>query len=133
MEVPTTDVKRFIAEWDRPGAHADIHIDRQVPQGGSVTPFIVFKGCAVNAKGACDVAAEVSFVDPAGKVSAPAAIQVIAAPPAPGPGVFMRSQAAPTFGFDATDPVGRYVLRAKVTDRVAGAVVELEEAVTYGP
>lgn len=132
VEVPVGDARRFIAEWDKPGAHVDLHVTSRVAAGGSVTAFIVFKGCATDAKGACHVSAELSRTGPDGKVLGPATLQLIAGPPAPGLGVFMRSQAAPTFTFEG-DPVGRYVLRAKVTDRVAGATVQLEQAVAYGP
>ena len=130
IEAVTDDAARFIREWERPGRHADLTSASHIARGASATPFIIFKNCRTDAAGRCDVVADVSLTDPKGKVLGPARITVFSGRPL-GRDIFMRSQAAPTFTFDAADPPGRYTISVAVTDRVAATSVSMTTPVDY--
>ena len=74
--------------------------------------------------------ADIEMVGPNGEVTGPVRVMVWNRPPL-GPGVFARAVQAPTIGFSASQAAGRYLVNAKVADRVAGVTRDLSQAVDY--
>ena len=110
------DAQRFTAEWDRPGAHADVQVVSSLKPGQPATVFVLFRDCRPAADGTCHVKADLQVFAPDGKLTPLAGTFVVWSKAAPPAGMFYRSEQAPTIRFDNSDPAGRYVVRTTITD-----------------
>ena len=126
----TTDAQGFLRDWNKPGPHADIHGATTVRRGQPIDTFIAFRGCRADAQGRCNVTASFELRDPNGKPVAYPPLEVWANRPQPAPGLIYMSRQSLGMTFTADDPLGAYVVRAAVTDHVAGITLHTQQVLT---
>jgi hypothetical protein len=126
LVVPSLD--RLIAEWAKPET-PHIETTSEIVRGEMVFGALFFAGCRAGADGNCKVSVTYTMTGPAGApYGAPHHGLAWDHPPAPGKN-FLMAQGSLGFGLDPPDPLGRYVLHARITDEVAGTELELEQPV----
>jgi hypothetical protein len=92
--------------------------------------MILFSGCRPSGNGNCDVAAELSITGPDGNAYGETFSGPVWQGP-PGPQYSLQlGQSGMGFVLDPGDKLGVYTLRATVTDRVAGTIVAVQQAIT---
>lgn len=131
VQIATLDDKALLAEWARPTPGVSLQTASQMKRNQTIFTFINFKGCKPDAAGNCNVTADFDIFDPTGKSvgHAPGAKVLVGAPPAPA-GNIMLSMASIGLSIDDKDPLGPYVVKATITDHVAGVTLHTEETLT---
>lgn len=125
----TADYEGFWKAWEGPSP-PNVTVTDTAERGRPVHAMILFTGCKAAANGNCDVVAGFSLTGPDGKAyGTPTTGQVWSGPPAPARNLQLS---AGSLGLvvEPHDPLGRYTLKATVTDRVAGLSLPVERAVT---
>jgi len=103
-------------------------------RGERIAAVILFSSCSRDSSGTCDLWMDMTILDPAGKTygqSKDTELWVGKAPPATGDtelgvGYLM-------IRIEPRDPAGRYLVSARVSDRVSGKVETLERALVVNP
>jgi hypothetical protein len=125
----TSDVDGFWREWQKPDP-PHIRTTAEVTRAELVHAMIVFGGCTAGSDGNCDVGVEFSMIGPDGKPYGGGPVAGDAWQGAPPPGRNLQASASSLgFKLDPPDPLGRYIIRAKVIDRVAKKALLVEQAV----
>ncbi len=123
----TPDDADFRRTWYSSTTPPRLQTTDRVRRGASVSAMLIFRGCAPDTTGKCDVVAEFALVAPDGKRSPAGSGPVWNA--APVDGKLVLSGASMTVGFDSTDAPGSYKIIAVVTDRITGKSLTLSTAV----
>ncbi len=131
LQIATLDDKALLAEWAKPTPGVSLQTASQMKRNQPIFTFINFKGCKPDRSGNCNVTADFDIFDPTGKSvgHAPAAKVLVGAPPAPN-GDIMLSAASMGLSIDDGDPLGPYMVKATVTDHVAGITLHTEKTLT---
>jgi hypothetical protein len=86
--------------------------------------IIKFVGCRPNAKGYCDIEADIRVRNPDGKIGEHIEHNKLKNQKAPAPGEIVTGWVF-GFGFDDADPPGKYKVEATIRDFVAGQIIDL--------
>jgi hypothetical protein len=117
--------KAVIEEWQKPET-PHIKPAKTVKRGVVVGAFVFFAGCKPDAQGICNSEVDYAVYKPDGSLYAERKAQPLwkeTAPPVPN---IQLSRAILAFRGEKNDPVGEYVVKAKVTDLNANVSFELE-------
>lgn len=129
MMLVTNDPKGFVEAWQGPTPPQITTTDRAI-RGKPVEAMILISGCRPAESGNCDVAGQLSITGPDGKPYGDTYDASVWQGP-PGPQYSLQlSQSGIGFVVDPEDRLGTYTLRAKVTDKVAGTTVSVQQAIT---
>ena len=134
QQIVTDDASRLLRDWAQPDqATQSPSVDR-IAREHVVDSFVVFKGCRPNPDEECNVTADFQLIGPQGQVYArhrDAALWVGKA--APAEGSLTISDSSLGIVIEPEDPAGIYVVRADVTDHVAGITLRTEKRLTVDP
>lgn len=86
--------------------------------------IIKFVGCQPNTRGYCDIEADIRVRRPDGKLGVHIDHNKLENQKAPAPGEVVTGWVF-GFGFDDTDPLGKYKVEASIRDFVSGQAIEL--------
>lgn len=121
--VLTADEPALRRAWETASDRPALDIIDKTRLGSTVGTAIVFKGCAPDGSGRCDVTVDFEVTDPSGKRKrAPTAKLWTAAPI---PGKLMLGSTSISLAFTTPESMGPYTVHARLTDHVSGQVVDL--------
>ena len=69
LQIATTNPDKLNADWQQPTAGANLSVESQMKRNEPIVTFLIFKGCAVDNAGNCNVTAQVEAIAPDGKRS----------------------------------------------------------------
>ncbi|WP_380873815.1 hypothetical protein ACFB49_43970 [Sphingomonas sp. DBB INV C78] len=128
QQIATNDAAALLRDWAAPGRAAQSPVVDTIAREQVVDSFIVFTGCKGDLARRCNVTADFALIGPQGQIYAEhegADVWVGKAPPAGG--ALTLSDASLGIFIDPEDPAGDYVVRADVTDHVAGITLRTEK------
>lgn len=109
-----------------------VKVTHEARLGHSIANFINFRNCNPDHRGVCNVTTDWELIGPDGKRRLAARTKVRVGLPALRPGTLGLSTESADFTFEAPDR-GRYVIRARTTDHVAGITLTTQDAITVRP
>jgi len=128
------DLDRLDREWAVTTPGAKLTSTSSAIRNKPIFAAFVFTGCKAKADGQCDLVADFTVTDPDGKQYAEHRDAAVW-PRAPlAKGVLMRSDALLGMRVEPGEPLGRYMVRITLHDRVAGVdiatsqMIEVREA-----
>jgi hypothetical protein len=110
---------------ERPAQPLLLETDSVVPEQ-TFGVYVVFSGCAEGADGNCNTTVVYEIVLPNGTVAVRQDSLPVWQRPAPDPEIPQLSEGVWITSADPADPAGKHVVRATVTDHVAGKTMVLE-------
>ena len=131
QQIATADAAGLLRDWAAPERAKDSPIVDKIAREQVVDNFIVFNTCRADVIRRCNVTANFTLIGPQGQVYAEhhgAAIWVGKAPPAGG--ALTLSDASLGIYIEPDDPAGDYVVRADVTDHIAGITLHTQKTLT---
>jgi hypothetical protein len=126
----TADAAQFVADWARPTPGVTLHGTTRIGRNHPIDTFITFRGCRADPAGRCDVTATFELRDPSGKIVPIPTVDIWAHQPQPPPGVIQLSRASMAMTFNGSDALGIYIVRAAITDHVAGVTLHTQQEIT---
>lgn len=134
QQIVTDDAARLLRDWSHPEEADESPAIEHLARGRAVDAFIVFRGCRPNPVHQCNVTADFTLIGPQGQVYAEhhgAELWVGKAPPAMN--ALALSESSLAIVIEPDDPAGHYVVRADVTDHVAGITLRTEKMLDVDP
>ncbi|HEY0148177.1 MAG TPA: hypothetical protein VGB70_04165 [Allosphingosinicella sp.] len=129
MMLVTADPEGFWKAWQG-ATPPQLQTTTRVTRDQPVQAELIFSGCSAAADGNCNVTAELSMTGPSGAPYGETATgKVWSGPPAPGYNLQL-SQSGLGFILEPQDPLGVYVIKAAVTDHVAGRTLHVQQSIT---
>lgn len=128
QQIVTDDAARLLRDWENPDQATQPPAIDTIAREHVVDSFIVFRGCRPNPIHQCDVTADFTLIGPQGQIYAEhhdADLWVGKAPPALG-GLTLSTSSLGIY-IEPDDPGGDYIVRADVTDHVAGITLRTEK------
>lgn len=127
----THDPDQLFADWNEPTEGVPLATTNRAVRGQVVSSVIVFTGCKADAKGNCDVIADVTIFDPAGKeYGSFDGMEIwVDKPEAPKPQLQLGVNDV-RIVIDPEDPLGDYRIVVETTDRNAGITLRTVQAFT---
>ena len=130
MLVLSNDGEAFRRAWARP-TPPQLKSTDKLRRGEKLTASVLYHGCQANARGACELTVRFNMVTPGGRVTA-GGDGPLGDRPSPDGSVQLGHASLETT-FDHTDAIGRYQVRAVITDRVARRQVALTAPIELIP
>ena len=130
LQIITAEPEKLIDDWQAPTEGVAVTAISRAVRHKPVYAFIAFQGCRANDAGECDVTVDYDVRDPAGKPWATHTGEVWVKRPAPGPGQLQLSRHALGLQMETKDPLGVYLVRASITDHVAGVTLATQQELT---
>ena len=125
MLVLTDDWEGFTQRWEHPSAGFEVPEVRSIQKGHPLMSAIIFTGCKPDSAGNCSVTGDFRVIDPTGKNYADQRdVNIWSLPPPPAPQLQL-SAGGLGLSLDPPDPLGRYVVVARITDHIANKTLEL--------
>lgn len=122
----TDKPRQFFAAWERPGKGVPISSTTHGVRGHPVVAVVLFKGCAKDRSGMCNLSVDFEFAKPDGSVYAgQKGVELWVKKPPPAEGLIELGTGYIGVVFEPEDPVGVYVLRTVVHDRNSGIDLEI--------
>ena len=123
--IVVADPQKFMEDWQKPEMP---HIEpvKETKRGELLGAFVLFAGCTTDTQGKCNAEVDYAFYRPDGKLVGERKNQPLwkeAAPPVPN---IQLSRAILGIRLEAADPLGEYIVKAKVSDLNAQVSFELE-------
>ena len=122
--VLTPDEDHLRKAWSATKSMPKLASANTVRLGSSLSAILIFKGCAANANGVCDVVAEFILESPDGK-KIPAGNGAVWSGTPLQEGFMQLGVASMKAGFDSSDPLGNYKVIANVKDNISGRTLQL--------
>ncbi|MBB6560763.1 hypothetical protein HNP48_003439 [Acidovorax soli] len=119
----TADEKALRHIWETSPTPPRLPVTDRARLGASASTVIIFKGCAPDPAGHCDVDVEFEVAGPDGKAQNAGSAKLWSA--APLGQKFMLGAASATLAFHGEEDLGSYTVRARLSDRVAQRQLEL--------
>lgn len=124
MLVLTDDWENFIQRWEQPTPGFEMPAVNAIQKGRPLMSAIIFTGCKPDQAGNCSVTGDFQVIDPNGKTYADQRDANIWSLPPPDPALQLSVESL-GLSLDPPDPLGTYVLIARITDRIANRSLEL--------
>lgn len=126
MLLLTDEPEKFMADWESPPEHMPaMATTERVARNKVVAAFVVFTGCRPK-NGACDSSVDFAVYRPDGSLYSEERDGELWRGKAPPPDKHLQLSVANLgLRIEPEDPLGRYTIKAKVRDSVAGTVLEL--------
>jgi hypothetical protein len=124
MLVLTDDWEGFIKRWDQATPGFETRAVHSIQKGRPLMSAVIFTGCKPDQTGNCSVTGDFAVIDPNGKTYADQRGANIWSLPPPDPQLQLSVESL-GLSLDPPDPLGTYVLTARITDRVANKTLEL--------
>ena len=119
------DPNKFVQDWQKPET-PQITLAKEVKRGVTVGVMVLFVGCKADARGACNADVDYLIYQPDGSLYTEQKGQPLWKETAPPPPIIQLGRAILGVRLAATDPVGEYRIKAKLTDHNANISFELE-------
>jgi len=119
------DPRAFVEEWQKPET-PKINPAKEAKRGDRLGAFVLFAGCKPDAQGNCNSEVDYAVYKPDGSLYAERKAQPLWKEKAPPPPIIQLSSAILVIRLEKDDPLGDYVVRAKVSDLNAQISFELE-------
>jgi hypothetical protein len=119
------DPNKFVQDWQKPET-PKITLATEVKRGVTVGVMVLFAGCKADARGDCNADVDYLIYKPDGTIYTDQKGQPLwhdAAPPSP---IIQLGRAILGLRLAASDPIGEYRIKAKLTDHNANISFELE-------
>ncbi|MEQ1497280.1 MAG: cystatin domain-containing protein [Novosphingobium sp.] len=130
MQFATTDPQAMWDAWAQATAGVEIQTHRTTARNQPIFTFIAFRGCKVDAKGACHLAARFEVFDPSGKSYAVTEGAALIDGRPPPPGNIGMGRASLGIRVEAGEPLGPYKVIVRTTDTVAGITLTTQSILT---
>ncbi|SNS10796.1 hypothetical protein SAMN06295912_101380 [Sphingomonas laterariae] len=131
QQIITADAAQLLRDWQAPDRATQSPTIERIGREQVVDSFIVFTGCKGDAIHRCNVTVDFTLIGPAGQIFAEHSNAVVAVGKAPpGGGALQLSEESLGIFIEPDDPAGDYVVRAVVTDHVAGIILSTERKLT---
>ncbi|ARS27874.1 hypothetical protein [Sphingomonas sp. KC8] len=131
QQIATADAAGLLRDWAAPNRAKDSPIVDTIAREQVVDNFIVFTGCRADVVRRCNVTANFTLVGPQGQIYAEhSGADVWVGKPPPAGGALTLSNASLGIFIEPEDPAGDYVVRADVTDHIAGITLHTEKTLT---
>lgn len=124
MLVLTDDWSGFIKRWEQISPGFEVPAVNSIQKGQPLMSAVIFTGCKPDRAGNCLVTGDFTVLDPNGKTYADQRGAKIWSLPPPDPQLQLSVESL-GLSLDPPDPLGTYVLTARVTDRIANKTLEL--------
>ncbi|MDB5675564.1 MAG: hypothetical protein JWM65_2546, partial [Sphingomonas bacterium] len=132
QQIATTDGPALQRAWAQPTPGAQISTQQSATRNEKIVNFMIFRGCKADMDGHCHVTARFEIFDPAGKpFGTPAGGAVWGGLP-PAPGNMQLSDSGYSLRVEDGQPLGKYRVVARTTDKVAGISLATEAILTIG-
>ena len=126
--VLTDKPKRFFDAWSKPGESVPVSVATTATRGRPVVMAIMFKGCAPNDRGWCDVLVDFAFLKPDGSAyGVQKDLELWVGKPPPPKGKIELGATHLGLVFEPEDPSGTYKIMALLHDKVSGVKLKLEK------
>lgn len=113
------DEKEFFKRWETPSRDVHLNTISQLQRGDSLITPIIFSGCYTNNEGNCNVVVDFNVLKPDGTSYADLNdIEVWIDKPAPPKGILELSVGYLKIIIEPEDSLGKYIVKANVTDRI---------------
>lgn len=124
----TSEYQAFLNAWNGP-TPPHVSTTEEVTRERPVNAMLLFSGCRAAPDGNCNVTAKITVIAPNGSRYGDI-LEAQAWDGPPGPQYAMQlAKVSLGFKLDPEDSLGIYMIKATVTDAVAGTSVEVEKAV----
>jgi len=131
LQIATTNPDKLMADWAQPTPGVNLAVESAMKRNQPIVTFLVFKGCKVDAAGACNVTAQIEAIAPDGKSYAPPQDMPVWVDKAPPPNLNLQmSEGGFGLRIENQDPLGAYVVKATITDHVANVTLHTQETLT---
>lgn len=125
----THEPDQLFADWAKPTEGVPVATTNTAVRGQVVSSVLLFSGCKADARGYCDVAADIEIIDPMGAVYGKFdGMEVWIGKPPPAKGVIQLSRSDIRMVVEPGEPLGEYRISAITTDNVAGISLETEQS-----
>jgi hypothetical protein len=122
--VLTADEGQLRQTWSSSKTPPKLNTTDIVGLGGSVSALLIFHGCSPNASGVCNVISEFILEGPDGSKTPGGSGPVWSEKPMP-QRVLQLGLSSMTVGFNESDPIGDYKIKANVKDKVSGRTLSV--------
>lgn len=119
------DPNQFVQDWQKPETPR-ITLAKEVKRGVTIGVMILFAGCKADTQGNCNADVDFLIYKPDGSIYTDQKGQPLwhdTAPPSP---IIQLGRAILGMRLEASDPVGEYRIKTKLTDHNANISFELE-------
>lgn len=132
QQISTTDPAALHRAWAQPTPGAEISTQQIATRNQPIFTFMIFRGCKTDVDGDCHVWARFEIFDPAGKpYGKPTEGPVWDGPP-PAAGNMQLSESGFGLRIEDGEPLGKYRVVARTTDKVANISLATEAVLTIG-
>ena len=128
MILLTKKAQEFVAAWGQPTASVPISVAQTVHRGERITAFISFVGCTPEQGGLCNITGDFVILKPDGSVYGEfSQVELWTGKSALPIGQLGLGVRHATVEIEPDDPLGRYLVKAKVHDHNGNITLELEQ------
>jgi hypothetical protein len=119
--------------WEQ-GQKFELSNVKMARRGEPVAALVLFSGCRPNKEGNCDVKMDMVVLDPTGRVYGESKdTEVWVGKAAPAPGTTQLGVGYMMIRIEPKDPPGKYRIKAHITDRIAGSVLDRDWSFGVAP
>jgi hypothetical protein len=128
MLIFTDKPDEFFSVWETRTPGVSVSSAELVKRGSPILGVVVFTGCSPTPQGLCDATVTYTVFKPDGTVyGGPQEGELWVGKPPPTKDEIQLSMANMGVVIEPKDPLGRYMMRAEVRDRVANKTIRLEQ------
>ena len=128
MILLTKKAQEFLKAWDQPTEGVSISVTQRVHRGEKITAFISFMGCRSDKNSLCNVIGDFIILKPDGSIYGEfPQTELWKNKPALLKDKLELGTRYPTVEIEPNDPLGKYVIKARVHDQNGNITIELEQ------
>lgn len=132
QQISTTDAAALQRAWAQPTPGQQVSTDSRATRNQKIVNFMIFRGCKADMDGNCHVTARFEIFDPAGKTYGTPAEGAVWDGPPPAPGNLRLGDNGYSLRVQDGEPLGKYRVVARTTDKVANISLATEAILTIG-
>src|ERR1700743_3591062 len=130
----TDKPNELFSAWEQPGAEVPVNTVDIAKRGQPIVGVVFFSGCTPNTEGLCDSEAYFQVFKPDGSpYGAAERGELLSGKQPPAVGQLQLSVGAIGVRIEPRDPVGTYIVRARIVDNVSHTSAELKRAFRVNP
>ncbi len=132
QQISTTDAPALQRAWAQPTPGVQITTQQMATRNEKIVSFVIFRGCKADVDGHCHVWVRFEIFDPAGKPYGTPAEGAVWDGPPPAPGNLQVGDSGYSLLLQDGEPLGKYRVVARTTDKVAHISLATEATLTIG-